>query len=102
MSDNVCPTCKGAGSGPWGGEYMGSYEMLTCDECAGTGLERPWEGDEELRAENKYLKDMLKEIDLLVADQQENIGLGRRRTILYEDVRVLCALGEGFSRIPRQ
>ena len=40
--------------------------------------------------------------NVLVADQKENIGLGRRRTILYEDVRVLCALGEGFIRIPRQ
>lgn len=54
----------------------------------------------ELSAENKYLKGMLAEIDLLVADQQENIGLGTRRTSLYVDIRVLCALGAEFKRTP--
>jgi hypothetical protein len=33
----VCSQCGGGGSTPSGVEYMGSVEMIGCDECYGIG-----------------------------------------------------------------
>ena len=59
MSGNVCIACGGTGQRWSGVAYMGTREVVGCDECWGTGFDDVAAGVDDLRAQLAALREKI-------------------------------------------
>ena len=71
MSGNVCIACGGTGQRWSGVAYMGTREVVGCDECWGTGFDDVAAGVDGLRVQLAALRELAGE---MLADHRARCG----------------------------